>query len=258
MSKSRFSNKQQGQTQANSPSSVMVRHVMPSQINQSGVVSDLQVLLDENERQRMSRFMQPKQRHAYLVSHGLKRLLLAERLGCEPSELTFKATDKGKPFVDYPTGIDPQKTWHFNLSHTEDQVAVALSQQPVGIDVENTSRRLPDLDLAKRYFSSEEYDRLVACEPAQRGLLFLKHWTLKEAYLKAEGWGLSTRMDAFMFNFTDPTDRITLEVLDPAGAPSRPWHFWQKTLAPRFLLSLAFATQEPLTDALIDCQPWQP
>lgn len=234
---------------------ILVRHIMPDQIKQSTLISELEALLEDSERQRMNRFIQPKQRHAYLVIHALKRLLLAERLDCKPRELRFQVCDKGKPSVQHPPAVETEGVWHFNLSHTEDQVAIALSQQPVGIDVENTSRRLPNLELAKRYFCGEEYNRLVACEPSQRGLLFLKYWTLKEAYLKAEGWGLSTRMDAFTFHFNDP---IKLTVLDPAAAPSRPWQFWQTTLAPTFLLSLAFSTREPSTDAWIDCQPWQP
>jgi len=233
----------------------MVRYAMPSQIKQLPLISELEALLDDNERQLMGRFIQQKHQHTYLISHALKRLMLAERLDCHPGEIRFQATDKGKPFVSYPAAVEPKDKWHFNLSHTEDQVAVAVSQQPVGIDVENTTRALPDLDLAQRYFSGDEYERLAACEPDQRGLLFLKLWTLKEAYLKAEGWGLSARLDAFAFDVTGP---ISLTVLDPTGAPSRPWQYWQTALAPSFLLSLAFATSKPTEDAVIDCQSWCP
>jgi 4'-phosphopantetheinyl transferase len=62
----------------------------------------------------------------------------------------------------------------------------------VGIDAEDGARQV-GLDLIRRYFSHEEHQMLERLEPLERQRSFLELWTLKEAYLKARGLGVSER-----------------------------------------------------------------
>ena len=82
----------------------------------------------------------------------------------------------GKPFFeDYPE-------FHFNISHCEDLIAVAISRKPVGVDIEVL--RDVNLEIAGRFFSEKETRFSKTCRD------FLYVWTRKEAFLKKTGEGL--------------------------------------------------------------------
>jgi 4'-phosphopantetheinyl transferase len=50
---------------------------------------------------------------------------------------------------------------------------------------------MSDLEgLAKRFFSSREYEHLRLISPQEQQQIFFRYWTCKEAYLKATGDGL--------------------------------------------------------------------
>ncbi len=231
---------------------VVIRYFDPTSISSQTLNDHVFKGLSPDEQQCMKKFSRASLAHVYLAAHGLKRSFLAQLTGCLPNELRFEAADRGKPLISSPaTATD----WHFNLSHTHTLVAVAASRQPVGIDVEDLSRQVPDLDIAKRYFSRREYEHIAATAPSEQARLFLRYWTLKEAFLKAEGWGLSQRLDAVEFDlFGD----IGLSVLDLAAEPSQAWRFWQNQLNQTHLMSVALITSVPDLQRAIDCQPWDP
>ncbi len=229
---------------------VVIRYIDPNSISRQTLDDHVLPGLSPEERHRMRTFSQAALAHVYLAAHGLKRSLLAQMTGCSPEELQFDSAKGGKPFISGPAMATG---WHFNLSHTGTMVAVAASRQPVGIDIEDLSRRVPDLDIAKRYFSRREYQHIASCAPSERAGLFLQYWTLKEAFLKAEGWGLSQRLDAVEF---DLSEAIGLSVLDAATQPTQAWHFWQDRLNHTHLMSVAFITNAPDLLKAIDSQPW--
>ena len=75
-------------------------------------------------------------------------------------------------------------------------VAVAAGGVPIGVDVEVVrSRRNLDA-LAARVLAPDVYDRWRARPDDERLRAFLQEWTAKEAYLKAIGVGIVTRLAA--------------------------------------------------------------
>ena len=101
------------------------------------------------------------------------------------------ADKNGKPYID---GI------FFNISHSNEYVAVAISDKEVGCDIE----KITDInsDIAKRYFSPKEYEKIIACESEEeKKILFFRLWTLKESFLKAIGLGLNQPLNSFTINF---------------------------------------------------------
>ena len=95
------------------------------------------------------------------------------RLTCESN---------GKPFFeDYPD-------FHFNISHSEDLIAVSVSKTPGGVVIETL--RDVNLGLAGRFFTKKE-TRIT-----QTSRDFLYVWTRKEALLKRTGEGLKGIRDA--------------------------------------------------------------
>jgi len=66
-----------------------------------------------------------------------------------------------------------------------------------GIDGEELNRPCEVVAIARRYFSRAEQEALLAMTPGRQRRRFFELWTLKEAYIKACGMGLSMPLDQF-------------------------------------------------------------
>lgn len=149
--------------------------------------------LGAEELARYREFVKPRDRRLYLAAHTMLRGVLSRYARSSPSEWRFGSSPDGKPRVDAPRGA----RWvHFNLSHTQGLVACAVRRgAAVGIDVEDRGRPVEVMELARRFFAPAEVARLERAPAAARRVRFLEVWTLKEAYLKARGIGLSGELD---------------------------------------------------------------
>ena len=118
-----------------------------------------------------------------------------EREGlCPPPPILSEKN--GKPCLPPETGL------FLSLAHSGGLVLCALSDCPIGCDLELHRPRRDLLSLAERYFSPAEAAALrSAADPTT---LFLRLWTAKEAFVKCTGEGLkglrSARLPA------DPSD----------------------------------------------------
>lgn len=115
------------------------------------------------------------------------RILLAKLLGQSVYVITapgyIKYGDHGKPYL-------ANHDYHFNITDSADTLVVAISKQPIGIDLE--SIRPIELKRIRRAFTSDEQKYLDAIADSQaQSKAILKLWTVKEAVLKAAGVGLS-------------------------------------------------------------------
>jgi len=81
----------------------------------------------------------------------------------------------------------------FNLSHSGSVAACVLSDQPVGLDVQEPC--ICRDALARRFFSREEQFFLSASADKDRD--FCRIWTRKEAYVKALGTGITIPLESF-------------------------------------------------------------
>lgn len=198
----------------------------------------LETLLDAEERARAARFRFEHDRQSYIAAHALLRAMLSERLPVAPADWRFTVNPQGKPEVVTAPG---EPRLRVNLSHTRGLVAAALTvDHDVGIDVEWRARDGLTLELADRFFAPAEVTALEAL-PAERlndGLFAF--WTLKEAYIKAVGLGLSIPLDSFAF---------TLEPLAIGFAPGRetpgPWLFHRFRPTDSHAMALALRHPEP-------------
>ncbi|GAB3381024.1 4'-phosphopantetheinyl transferase superfamily protein [Spongiibacter taiwanensis] len=152
-------------------------------------------MLSDSEREQYEQLPQQDQRHDYLVSRVLLRTVLAGYCDCEPNELVFGVSEYGKPELLSPAGQDLQ----FNTAHTHGlTVCVVGRSYPVGIDAEYHSDSASLLSVADDYFSSQELQALHEKDSEEAKLAdFFRYWTLKEAYLKARGQGLSIPLHDF-------------------------------------------------------------
>jgi 4'-phosphopantetheinyl transferase len=213
-----------------------VWHFAPESIEDAATSEKLMGWLSVDERDRMQRFHAAHHRHAYLIGHALVRGALARELDCDPAELKFVSNPYGKPSVVLPSS---HAKLEFNLSHTEGLSVVAVSRvSRVGCDVESLNRSGLDVEIARRFFTLEESQEIVTHPPARQIRRLLSYWTLKEAYIKAEGQGLSMGLDTFYFSLKEnQSPRLMLK--SGAQQPSATWQFKQVILSDHYLMSLA-------------------
>lgn len=110
-----------------------------------------------------------------LLIHALRELYPEIKLPLE-----IKCSEKGKPYFEsIPV--------HFSLSHSGDYAACAVSDAPVGIDIEHDVKARETI--SNRFFSLEEQNTLLSAE--NKDLAFARIWTAKESALKLLGTGLA-------------------------------------------------------------------
>ncbi len=154
--------------------------------------------LSPDEHQRAAKFHFEKDRHRYVVSHTCLRDILARYLQTEPAKLKFSVNKYGKPFL-------PKNELEFNLSHSGEYALIAVTRgRKVGVDVEQIRADVEIENLAQRNFSPREISELMALPVEQRAVGFFNCWTRKEAYIKAQGLGLSLPLDSFDVSLGEP------------------------------------------------------
>lgn len=142
-------------------------------------------ILSDAERFAAARHSRTGEAERYRASRVLLRTALSHgRADVAPDAWTFAESEHGKPYVA------GEKDAHFNISHTEEGLALAVSRTPVGIDVEDLTREV-DRNLLQSMLTPAEYRRLMRYSPAKRSRQFLKIWSMKEAYAKLMGLGHS-------------------------------------------------------------------
>ena len=186
-----------------------------------------EALLDYAEQQRANLFKFPRDRVLYVSSHVFLRQVLSRYAVVLPKDWQFLVNTYGKPAI-----ADPDYHWlHFNLSHTSGMVACAVAnQRQVGVDVEYCRRRIDVAMLSQHAFSAlEAADVLSAASQEEQEQRFFKYWTLKEAYIKAKGMGLSMPLQQFsMVKTAKQTWRLAFA--PGFQDPGEDWQFGEKRL----------------------------
>ncbi|DBA72068.1 TPA: hypothetical protein ACH3X2_010798 [Trebouxia sp. C0005] len=114
----------------------------------------------------------------------------------EPPSLRFERNAHGKPELSWEEAdAQPDPPIHFSLTHTSSLLGIAVScGSLVGLDVEESNRhtKADPLRLARRRLAPLELASLEAIQSTEgRAGRFVQLWTLKEAYVKAVGQGIS-------------------------------------------------------------------
>lgn len=151
-------------------------------------------LLSSEEKEKAAGYHFIKDQQRYIVARSLLRIILSPYLLVQPKDIQFKTQPFGKPELD--PAYHPS-TLFFNLSHSENLVAYALSEQPVGIDIEYEKDVIDMTGIAKRFFHPAENHYFGPLPEEQKKTSFFQLWTAKESYQKALGLGMSLPPHAF-------------------------------------------------------------
>ena len=141
----------------------------------------------------------PRRSDRFLASRSWIRSCLAVRHGVDPLQVPLEA----------PPGAPPQlpETWGYvSLSHSADAWLLGWSEQPIGVDLERSDRRIHSpRALIHRFFMPSERIQLRALQGEQLRRQVLDRWLLKEAAIKWQQgslaqdlrfWEVSSTLDA--------------------------------------------------------------
>lgn len=181
---------------------VHVHHRSTDQISEEEHAQALRVI-SRDEAERAERFAFLRDRKTFVAAHQLLRQVLSQYEPVPSSAWTFEANSNGKPVL----GERHRATnLCFNLTHTNGLVACVVCRgRDVGIDVESLDSRMDWLEIASRFFSPREVTDLQARGEGEGRAHFVELWTLKEAYIKAIGTGLSHPLQTFAFSYEGAT-----------------------------------------------------
>lgn len=142
----------------------------------------------------------------YLYSELLLKYLIYRETNLDISNLMFSKNKFGKPFLINQANIK------YNLSHTKDALAISISDNEIGIDIEKI--RTINLRIAKRFFTKNEYNYVMERDSTYR---FLEIWTKKEAYMKFVGKGFAMGLNSFDTTKESFNNRYNMSTADIDG-----------------------------------------
>jgi 4'-phosphopantetheinyl transferase len=197
-------------------------------------------VLDPTEQASADRFFFARHRVEYIAAHALVRSVLSTIIpDIHPAAWRFVAGENGKPVAwldDRPAPLS------FNLSHTDGMVGVAVAPWggcDVGFDLERLDRRVT-MDIAGRFFRPEEVAWLGSLPESARPEGFLQLWTLKEAFIKATGEGLSRGLATFWFTPSPPL----IHFAPPYSDRTEDWRFEQRVIDGGFVAAVGLRWPE--------------
>lgn len=211
-------------------------HVWWARLGESdALAARWQDVLDSEEREQRQRFRNAESRDLYALAHVLLRVALSRHAAVKPQAWSFVRGAYGKP--ELTPSLAATTRLHFSLAHSAATAVCAIRWgAPVGVDVEPIDRSVDPLELAAGVLSCREKEALLAVEEEEmRRRRFLALWTLKEAYVKAVGLGLTFSVTDCIFDLGQPGVRFASHVADnPAD-----WWFDHVLLDERDLISVA-------------------
>ena len=147
-------------------------------------------LLEKEEYQKVKHYHFYEDQMRYLTGKIAVRMLLKEYSGVD--KIVLRKGKYGKLYWKAPPG---QKEITFNLSHSGEWVLTIFAcQQAVGIDVQKIGEIPEYMEIAEKFFATEEAAEIREAGNSER---FYHYWAAKEAYLKALGIGLNRGMGFF-------------------------------------------------------------
>lgn len=198
--------------------------------------ADAQRIMNHAENERAQKFVRGKE--SYIASRWLLRKVLARYTGVPSAMVELLRTEKGKPYL-------PQSDIHFSLSHSGDWALLAVGKvELIGVDVEAVRATRDLSSIAESYYHPQEFTQLQMLAGAAQNDYFYRLWTLKEAFFKATGTGISAGLEKIAFDLAG--NKINAQIAPALDEDSDQWQFRQWTLSAQDYCALAYKHPHPL------------
>jgi len=163
-------------------------------------------ILSENEKIKSKSFIQERDQRNYIISHAYLRIILTKyHPNINPRSWIFSKNKYEKPFLSKKHNSNIC----FNMSHSYSAAAfIFTSSNLCGIDIEDNNKDIYlDEPMINLVLSKEERDLYQLSK--NKNALFYRFWTLKEAYFKALGIGISQNITQTNYNSINSIDSTT-------------------------------------------------
>lgn len=195
--------------------------------------------LSASEREQATSFSREASRNRYLQVRAAVRYCLAQHARCTPQQLVIERSETGKPKLVAPCPL------FFSISHSDNQLAIAITTAgEIGIDLEKVATRRPCTAIAERYFHPRETAAQQQLSKAEQTPFFFNLWTLKEAFFKAIGTGISTGLDKAQFSLTG--ESILARLHPSLQETETHWQFQQWSSDAGYKMALALRHSKPI------------
>lgn len=159
-------------------------------------IETLSHVLSPDEVKRANRYYFERDTNRYIIARGVLRHILSRYCNRHPGELKFVYNEYGKPAL---AGHDMLR---FNVSHSGEQVLYGISWgREIGVDIERVRPFKTARQIVDKYFSDYERKEFYCVPDQLKDEAFFACWTRKEAYIKAQGMGLSLPLNQFSISF---------------------------------------------------------
>jgi 4'-phosphopantetheinyl transferase len=146
-------------------------------------------LTEDADHARAAAYHRKCDRERALKGRAVLRVAAAQAMACAVTSVQIPNIAHQRPTVVNK----PNAPW-LSLSHSGAYILAATCPCPIGVDIEQNTRDIDISGLAQSVLSPEETKRLATpIGPTT----FFDLWTQKEAYVKAQGMGLSIAPDSF-------------------------------------------------------------
>ncbi|MCD6026452.1 MAG: 4-phosphopantetheinyl transferase [Solimicrobium sp.] len=219
--------------------------------------SQLLLKLSPSEKKHFNTLHIPTVKREYLITRALIRSALSYYADVTPLDWEFVTNKYGCPRLAQRFS---KLQLAFNITHSNGAVACLIARgYNVGLDIEQISRKTNFSDFAEMVLSPYEQATLNSQQigSAKYDFDFLHYWTLKEAYSKALGLGLSIPFTHIICTFGPEKPDELSQLVGYTQLNKDNWQFLQTPILNNHLLAIAIRklTAEPVPVRLFNCEP---
>ena len=157
--------------------------------------SSITKILSEEEISRANKFHFESDKERFICNRGILRFFINTYTKIPLKTISYIQNDFGKP--ELSESLNDNRL-NFNVSHSKNIFCLAFCRkEQVGIDTEIVKPISNYMQIAERYFSESELEKLKSLSEKDKLGGFYTCWTSKEAVIKLLGQGLSFPLKDF-------------------------------------------------------------
>lgn len=141
------------------------------------------------KREIINKYVFNKDKIRAIISEILIRVAYCEGRSVDNDDIRFEKNKYGKPF------IINSNDFKFNVSHSDEMVVVAIDNEDIGVDIEKIQNI--DKEVAKIFCTENECNVIANSKEEEVKKISTSIWSLKEAYVKYLGVGISKELNSF-------------------------------------------------------------